>query len=40
MKKEEEAEPEPEPTTKECPYCLTSIAIKATRCANCTSSLE
>jgi large conductance mechanosensitive channel len=27
------------PTTKQCPYCLSTIAIKATRCANCTSSL-
>lgn len=39
LKKEEPA-PEPaEPTTKECPYCLTEIAIKATRCPNCTSEL-
>ena len=29
-----------EPTTKECPYCKTSIAIKATRCPNCTSQLQ
>jgi large conductance mechanosensitive channel len=28
------------PTTKECPYCYTSISIKATRCPNCTSELE
>ncbi len=28
------------PTTKECPYCLTQIAIKATRCPNCTSQLD
>lgn len=27
------------PTTKECPYCLSTIAIKATRCPNCTSEL-
>ena len=27
------------PTTKECPYCFTSIPIKATRCPNCTSEL-
>jgi large conductance mechanosensitive channel len=27
------------PTTKECPYCLSSIPIKATRCPNCTSQL-
>lgn len=29
-----------EPTTKECPYCLSTIPIKATRCAYCTSELE
>jgi large conductance mechanosensitive channel len=28
------------PTTKECPYCFSKIPIKATRCPNCTSSLE
>jgi large conductance mechanosensitive channel len=28
------------PITKECPYCYTTIAIKATRCPNCTSELE
>jgi large conductance mechanosensitive channel len=28
------------PTTKECPYCKSSIAIKATRCPNCTSQLS
>ncbi len=27
------------PTTKECPYCLTTIALKATRCPDCTSQL-
>lgn len=27
------------PTTKDCPYCFTSISIKATRCPNCTSEL-
>jgi large conductance mechanosensitive channel len=29
-----------EPTTKECPRCFSEIAIKATRCPNCTSELE
>jgi large conductance mechanosensitive channel len=28
------------PTTKECPYCATSIPIKAGRCPNCTSELK
>jgi large conductance mechanosensitive channel len=27
------------PTTKDCPYCCTSIALKATRCPSCTSRL-
>lgn len=38
LKREEEAPPE-EPTTKDCPYCLSSIPIKATRCPHCTSEL-
>ena len=28
------------PTTKVCPYCKSTIAIEATRCAHCTSQLE
>jgi large conductance mechanosensitive channel len=39
MKREEEAPP-PEPTTKECPYCFSTIPIKATRCGFCTSELK
>jgi len=38
MRREEEA-PAAEPTTKDCPFCATEIAIKATRCPNCTSEL-
>lgn len=34
------AEAPSEPTTKECPYCLSTIAIKATRCPNCTSNIN
>jgi len=34
------AEAAPAPTTRECPYCCTRIAIKATRCPNCTSELK
>jgi large conductance mechanosensitive channel len=26
-------------TTKECPHCISTIPIKATRCPNCTSQL-
>jgi large conductance mechanosensitive channel len=28
-----------EVTTKECPFCASTISIKATRCPNCTSEL-
>ena len=28
------------PTTKDCPYCLSSIPLKATRCPQCTSELR
>jgi len=38
MKRKEEAAPA-EPTTKECPKCFSAIAIKATRCPNCTSDI-
>jgi large conductance mechanosensitive channel len=30
----------PAPTTKECPYCLSSIPLKATRCGHCTSEIK
>ncbi len=33
-------EPAPAATTKDCPFCLSSIPLKATRCPNCTSQLE
>jgi large conductance mechanosensitive channel len=32
--------PVPAATTKECPYCASSIPLKATRCPNCTSELR
>jgi large conductance mechanosensitive channel len=28
------------PTTKECPYCLSVIPVKAVRCPHCTSELK
>jgi large conductance mechanosensitive channel len=33
-------EPAVEVKTKECPYCFSSISIKATRCPNCTTELS
>lgn len=38
MKKPEEPVAE-EPTTKECPFCKSQVAIAATRCPHCTSEL-
>lgn len=28
------------PTTKECPFCISAVPIKASRCPNCTSELK
>jgi large conductance mechanosensitive channel len=39
LKREKEA-PAAAPTTKECPYCYSTIVLKATRCHHCTSALE
>jgi large conductance mechanosensitive channel len=36
----EEDDAEEEVTTKDCPFCVSSIAIAATRCPNCTSALK
>ena len=38
LKRKEEEAPA-EPTTKECPHCLSTIPIKAIRCAHCTSEV-
>ena len=32
--------PAPEAATKECPYCLSVIPIKASRCAHCTAEIK
>ncbi len=37
---DEGADVEDNPTTKDCPYCFSSIPIKASRCAHCTSQLN
>ena len=35
------AKPEaPAPSTRECPYCLSKIPLKATRCAHCIAELK
>lgn len=39
-KKQKNVTTTPIPTTKICPYCLSEINIKATRCPHCTSILE
>ncbi|MCO5176277.1 MAG: large conductance mechanosensitive channel protein MscL [Thermomicrobiales bacterium] len=31
---------EADPTTRECPYCMTVVPIAATRCPACTSDLK
>ena len=28
------------PTTRECPFCLSTIPLRATRCPQCTSNLQ
>jgi len=33
-------EPAAAPTSKECPFCASSIPLKATRCPHCTSELK
>lgn len=38
-KKKEVEEAPAAPTTKECPFCKSEIAVDATRCPNCTSQL-
>jgi large conductance mechanosensitive channel len=40
MKKKPAPVPETGPISKDCPYCLSNIPIKATRCAHCTSEVK
>jgi large conductance mechanosensitive channel len=39
LRRQEEIPPAA-PTTKECPFCLSVIPVKAVRCAHCTSELK
>jgi large conductance mechanosensitive channel len=38
--KKKEVAPPAVPTTKECPYCLSTIPIQAKKCGHCTSELK
>ncbi len=38
--KSKQAAPAAAPITRDCPYCLSTIPLKATRCAHCTSELK
>ncbi|WP_246938641.1 large conductance mechanosensitive channel protein MscL [Bacillus pinisoli] len=39
MKRKEE-QASTQPTNKECPYCITTIPLKATKCPNCTADIN
>jgi large conductance mechanosensitive channel len=39
MRRQQEA-PQAAPTTRECPFCFSTIAIKASRCPQCTSEIK
>ena len=39
LKKKEEAPPA-EPTTRDCPFCCSTISLKASRCPQCTSGIK
>jgi large conductance mechanosensitive channel len=39
LRRQQEA-PAPAPTTKQCPYCDSTISIHAIRCPQCTSDLQ
>jgi large conductance mechanosensitive channel len=40
LKRAQEVPPPPAPETKECPFCLSAVPVKATRCPHCTSELK
>jgi large conductance mechanosensitive channel len=39
LKRQEQAAPA-QPNTKECPFCFSTISLRATRCPSCTSDLK
>ena len=40
LRRKEQGAAKDEPTTKPCPYCASTIPLKASRCPQCTSRLE
>ncbi len=40
MNRFKKAPPPAVPTTRDCPYCLGSMPLKATRCGHCTSEVQ
>ena len=40
FQRQQSAAAPPPPTTKECPFCLNTIPLEATRCGHCTSNLK
>jgi large conductance mechanosensitive channel len=38
--KRQSEEPPAVPVTKECPFCLSAVPVKAVRCGHCTSELK
>ncbi|MBI3805279.1 MAG: large conductance mechanosensitive channel protein MscL [Nitrospirae bacterium] len=40
MKRRSETVAAPAPSTKDCPYCLLAVPLKASRCPHCTSELK
>lgn len=39
LKNRRQTEPAAAPTTRECPYCTSTVSLKASRCPHCTSEL-
>lgn len=40
LKRRHAPPPVPAPTTKNCPYCCSTISLRATRCPHCTSEVK
>ncbi len=40
LRREEEKEPKATSGTRPCPFCFSSISVKASRCSECTSMLK